>query len=165
MGKSESVEAFIGIKILLSELLPQMKKDNFELICEMLNNGYIQDSNEHFNDVYADIIAINNHMNVEWTVVKEYLIDTCKSECSYLVDKVTGKRQPNIYDGFLWDQYLLVPFETILESTRYGYDRYGTNGTSRPLDFDLLAIISMQKEKYKRIEKVEMVFMLQQHSG
>jgi len=162
MGKSESVEASIGIKILLSDLLLQINKDNFDFICKMLQDGYIQDSNENFNEVYADIIAT---MNVDWAVVKEYLIDTCKSECSYLVDKVTGKRQPNIYDGFLWDQYLLVPFETILESTRYGYDRYGTNGTSRPLDFDLLAIISMQKEKYKRIEKVEMVFMLQQHSG
>ena len=49
----------------------------------------------------------------------------------------------------------------ILETDRWGYDRYGTNSNSRPIDFDL----SVNIEKYKEIEKTELVFILCQSSG
>ena len=44
---------------------------------------------------------------------------------------------------------------------RWGHDRYGSNCISRPMDFDL----SVNIEKYKEIEKTEIVFILGQHSG
>jgi hypothetical protein len=59
------------------------------------------------------------------------------------------------------DKYLLLPIKEILQTDRWGYDRSGTNGMSRPIDFDL----SVPIEKYKEIEKIQIVFIIKQHSG
>jgi hypothetical protein len=56
---------------------------------------------------------------------------------------------------------LLLPIKRILETERYGYDRYGKNGNYRPIDFDL----SVDLEKYKDIEKFTTVLILEQYSG
>ena len=171
MGKSESATVYIGFKILLSDIVSQITETNVPLIQEMLQNGYIEDSNEHFQEVYMDILEC-----VKWDVdknVKAYLTDAFKNTGSYYTCRFTGKpsldktslnkRLPNEEDGVLWDRYLLVPMKEILSTTRYGYDRYGTNATSRPLDFD----IDFAKDKYKDIlnANTDMVFILEQNSG
>jgi len=56
---------------------------------------------------------------------------------------------------------LLLPIKKILERERYGYNRYGRNGSYRPIDFDL----SVDIEKYKEIEKYTIVFILEQYSA
>ena len=134
----------------------------------MLQNGYIEDSNEHFHEVYMDILEC-----VNWDGdknVKAYLTHAFKNTGSYYTCRFTGKTSPNKtspneQDGFLWDQYLLLPVKEILSTTRYGYDRYGTNATSRPLDFDIN--IDFVKDKYKDIlnANADIVFILEQNSG
>ena len=52
MGKSETASASIGIKILLSDLILQINKTNFGLIKKMLYDGFIEDSNDYYNEVY-----------------------------------------------------------------------------------------------------------------
>jgi hypothetical protein len=59
------------------------------------------------------------------------------------------------------DKPLLVPLEDILTMDRWGHERDGSNCISRPIDFDL----SVNIEKYKDIEKTEIVFILGQHAG
>ena len=61
----------------------------------------------------------------------------------------------------MFEKELLLPINKILEKNRWGYDRYGINGNSRPIDFDL----SVNLSKYKEIEKYIIVFILQQNSG
>lgn len=163
MGKSESATAYIGFKILLSDLVSQITETNLPLIQEMLQDGYMDDSNEHFHEVYMDILEC-----VNWDGdqnVKAYLTHAFKNTGSYYTCRFTCKRLPNEEDGVLWDRYLLVPVKEILSTTRYGYDRYGTNATSRPLDFNF--DIDFAKDKYKDIlnANTDMVFILEQNSG
>ena len=62
MGKSESVSASIGIKILLSDIITQINETNFNIILDMLVNGFIEDQNDYFNEVY-NFSIINNFNN------------------------------------------------------------------------------------------------------
>jgi len=169
MGKSENAIAYIGFKILLSDIVSQITETNLPLIQEMLQNGYIEDSNEHFQEVYMDILGC-----VKWDGdinLKAYLTHAFKNTGSYYTYRFTdktslekrslNKRLPNEEDGVLWDQYLLVPVKEILSTTRYGYDRYGTNATSRPLDFDF----EISTDKYKDVLNADIVFILEQNSG
>lgn len=163
MGKSENATAYIGFKILLSDIVSQINETNVPLIQEMLQNGYIEDSNEHFYEVYMNILEC-----VKWDLdknLKEYLTHAFKNTGSYYTCRFTGKTLPNEDDGVLWEQYLLVPVKEILSTTRYGYDRYGTNVTSRPLDFDF--DIAESKNKFKDIlnANADIVFILEQNSG
>jgi hypothetical protein len=160
MGRSEHSTASIGIKILLSDLILQINEANFNLIKEMLYDGSIEDENEYFNEVYEEIIG-SDKLSENYLDFKEYLINELMSRGSYYKHKFTNKIIPTLDNGCLYDKYLLVPIKDILYIERFGYDRYGTNSISRPIDFEL----SVNIEKYKEIEKTVVVFLLNQYSG
>jgi hypothetical protein len=160
MGKSESVSASIGIKILLSDIITQINETNFNIILDMLVNGFIEDQNDYFNEVYREIIDTDNIYG-NYTDVKEYLLTECKNKGSYNKSKFNNYKEYTLDNGRLFEQHLLVPIKEILTTERWGYDRYGTNSAYRSLDFDLSANI----DKYKSIENTELVFILGQHSG
>lgn len=152
MGKCESASASLGIKILLSELVSQIDETNINLIKYMLELGFIEDENEIFNDELIAIInsdnfnSIKNHLDF-----KEYLTNEFKQNCF----------QHGIARGTLINEALLIPIKKILDTTRWGYDRCGTNGLSRPINFDL----SVDVEKYKDIKNFDIVFILNLDSG
>ena len=141
MGKCETAAASVGIKISLSDLIVQLNETNFDLIHDMLHNGFIEDENNSLNDDYYAIIWCEP-FNGNALTYKEYLLTTLKK------------------NGCL-DKYLLLPVKEILQTDRWGYERSGTNSMSRPIDFD----VSVPIEKYKDIEKIKTVFILKQHSG
>ena len=162
MGKCESATSSIGIKILLSDIIPQINENTFILIMEMLSNGFIEDNNNYFNEVYREIIYNNDIIDSDdFAVVKNYLIKEFKNRDSINKYKFSSREEPTLSNGCLFDKYLLVPVKKILTTDRWGYDRYGTNGSSRPINFDL----SLDIEKYKDINKFEIVFLLMQSSG
>lgn len=160
MGKCETANASIGIKILLSDLVSQLNENNFELIQEMLQDGQIEDENDSFNEVYINVIeemyGEDNHLEF-----KEHLTKQLKMKGSYHKSR-NGDVQHTLDNGCLWDQYLLVPVKELLEFSRWGYDRYGTNITSRPFHFDMNDI---NLDPYKEIEKTSIVFLLSLHSS
>lgn len=160
MGKCETASASLGIKILLSDLIMQINETNFNLIKEMLNYGFIEDVNEYFNDVYTNIMnsenITENHIDV-----KEYLINEFKTNGSYTTSKYSDELYNTLDNGCLFDKELLIPIKEILTIDRWGYDREGTNSNSRPIDFDL----SVNIEKYKEIDKINIIFILKQHTG
>ncbi len=158
MGKSEYGIASIGLKILLSNLILQINNTNFTLIKEMLYKGFIEDQNDYFNEQYVNIVNGQNLPNT-FLKFKQYLTINFTHNGSYHKFK-NGTVIPTLDDGCLFDQYLLVPIKQILSTSRYGYDRYGVNSSSRPLDFDL----SIDTEKYKDITGIEIVFILEQSS-
>ena len=77
MGRCETSTASIGIKILLSELVLQINEKNFNLIKEMLNNGFIEDQNQYFNEVYQIIIDCDDldcdNLTGNYLYVQKYL--------------------------------------------------------------------------------------------
>lgn len=159
MGKCESATAAIGIKILLSDLILQINETNFNLIKEMLYNGFIEDDNDYFNEVYTNIIY-GDIESYHFIDLKSYLRVAFTNNGSYHKSR-DGRVIPTLDNGCLLDKYLLTPVKEIMHTERWGHDRYGTNSTSRPMDFDLC----VNMEKYKEIKNTEIVFILKQHSG
>lgn len=141
MGKCETAAASVGIKISLSDLIVQLNETNFDLIKDMLHDGFIEDENNSLNDDYYDMIWCDP-FDGNALIYKEYLLTTLKKNNCL-------------------DKYLLLPVKEILRTDRWGYERSGTNSMSRPIDFD----VSVPIEKYKDIEKIKTVFILKQHSG
>ena len=164
MGKCETATASLGIKILLSDLILQINKTNFNLIKNMLYTGCIEDSNNYYNESYKKIVGYgedDNELPEKYLEFKEHLIKEFKINGSYFKSKFTSKVEPDLTDGCLFEQYLLVPVKSILSTERWGYDRYGTNSMSKPIDFDL----SVNIEKYKEIKNFNIIFMIAQHTG
>jgi hypothetical protein len=151
MGKSETAKASIGIKILLSDLISQINDTNFDLIKNMLSEGFIDDENDFFNEVFQDI-------NVG-DLTKEEIELEYKEHGTFCIP-IFGQSNASsdLSNRFLYNKNLLLPIKHILQSTRYGYDIHGTNGTYIPLDF------SFDIEKYKEIQNFEIVFLLEQSS-
>lgn len=104
MGRVESVNASIGIKILLTDLVSQMNETNATLIQTMLDDGCIEDDNNYSNQTYQTIV------------------DNLKTDS--LLSEFTTK---------LKDEYLLVPLKGIISTQRWGYNREGKNSRSMPM--------------------------------
>jgi len=128
MGKSETVSASIGIKILVSDLILQINKTNFNLIKKMIYSGSIEDSNSYYNEVYRNIIGYDetdNELPENYLEFKEFLINKLKTNGSYyfllhisevatLLTKInfvnftsthTSKVEPNLTNGCLFERY------------------------------------------------------------
>ncbi len=162
MGKSETASASIGIKILLGDLVSQIDKINFKLIKKMLYDGCIEDSNGYYNEAYKNIIGYDeDELPKDYLEFKEYVTEKFKNNGSYYKSKFTSKIEPDVDHGCLLEKELLVPIKNILETERWGYERYGTNSASRPLNFDL----SLDLKQYKIIKNFKVIFMVKQHSG
>jgi hypothetical protein len=160
MGKCETSSLSIGIKILLSDLVLQINEKNFDLIKEILFDGFISDKNDHYNDAYTEIIWCKK-LPENYLDYKQFLEEEFKNNGSYLHLRNSSKVEPDLKNGCLFEKELLFPIKKLLETDRWGYDRYGKNGNYRPIDFDL----SVDLEKYKDIEKFTTVLILEQYSG
>ena len=164
MGKSETASASIGIKILLADLVSQINESNFNLIKKMLYDGCIEDMNDYYNEAYKIILGYdvdNVELPQTYNEFKDYITEQFKLHGSYYKSKFSSKVEPNITRGCLLEKELLVPIKELLETERWGYERYGINSASRPLDFDL----SVDTEIYKEIKNFSIIFMVKQHSG
>jgi hypothetical protein len=164
MGRCDSATASIGIKMLLADLILQINENNFNLIKEMLYAGCIEDKNGYYNEAYKKIVGYgenDNELPEDFVECKEHLITEFKNNGSYYKSKFSSKVEPDLSDGSLFEQKLLVPIKDILETERWGYERYGANSTSRPLDFDL----SIDLTEYKEINNFNIIFMIKQKTG
>jgi hypothetical protein len=146
MGKCETASALVGLKILVSQLLSQINETNFNLIKEMLYDGFIEDENDFLDQSYNEIINSSD-------IPKNYL-----EFKEYLENEFNKKNK--MYDDIIFDKELLVPIKEILSTDRWGHERYGTNSKSCPIDFDL----SVDVDKYKDIKNYSIVFILKQSS-
>jgi hypothetical protein len=162
MGKSETASAGIGIKILLSDLVSQINQTNINLIKKMLYDGCIEDANDYYNEAYRNIMVYGeDELPENYLEFKAYITNKFKENGSYYKSKFSSKVEPNLTEGSLYENYLLVPIKEILETERWGYERYGINSASRPLDFDL----SVNLKPYEEIKHFSVIFFVKQHSG
>ena len=166
MGKSETATASIGIKILLSDLIAQINETNFTLIKKMLYDGSIEDANGYFNEAYKNILGYDDgdiELPEQYDTFKDYVTEQFKIHGDYYKSKSTSIVTSDLSHGCLLEKHLLVKMKDLLETERWGYERYGINSASRPLDFDLS--INLEEYKKNNIEKYTVVFILKQHSG
>jgi hypothetical protein len=164
MVQSDTSTAFIGIKILLSDLILQMNETNCELIKKMLYKGCIEDENSFYNEVFKNIVEYEyeeSELPEEYSKCKEYLINEFKNNGSLSKNKFTNEVKPTLINGCLFEKQLLVPIKNILSTARWGYNRVGINSLSRPLDFDL----SVNIEEYKEIQNFNIIFFIEQNTG
>jgi hypothetical protein len=154
MGRCDTATASIGLRIRLSDLILQITEENASLILEMLHDGWIEDENDYFNEVYSMICD-----TLSTTELKVHATYAFTHHGTYHKSR-DGRATPTLEEGCLFDKFLLVPVKKILETERWGH-RDGVNGSSRPIDFDLSVMI----DKYKSIEMAEVVFMLEQRAG
>ena len=98
MGKCETSTTSIGVKILLSDLILQINETNFDLIKEILHNGFISDENDIYNDVYSDIIW-SNILPKNYLEFKEFLEQEFKNKgsSSYYSNKIEFDLTSNCY--------------------------------------------------------------------
>ena len=163
MGKSETASASIGLKILLSDLILQINETNFTLIKKMMYDGCIEDSNGYYNEAYKIILGHdedNDELPQTYNEFKDYVTEQFKLHGSYYKSKFSSK-VPDLSNGTLFERYLLVSVKDILDTERWGYERYGVNSASRPLDFDL----SVELTKFQDIKNFNVIFFVKQHSG
>jgi hypothetical protein len=124
MGRSESANVSIGIKILLSDLIMQINDTNTDLIISILYKGFIEDDNDEDNNIYLTIMDKDPTEIIK--AIKEF--------------ETTRK-------GI----YLLVPIKDIISTCRWGYNREGSNCASRPLDIDLSFDVEYDIKNYTRV--------------
>ena len=158
MGKCELARVSVGIKILLSDLILQINETNFDLIKEIINNGFISDSNEFYNDAYTEII-LSDDLPTNYLEYKDFLEKEFKNKGSYLHIRNSNKIESDLTNRCLFERELLLPIKNILKTERWGYDRCGTNGNYCPIDN---LSTSLDTEKYKDIEKYTIVLIIEQ---
>ena len=113
MGKSETACASIGIKILLSDLVLQINEKNFNLIKQMLYEGSIEDSNGYYNEAYQNILGYgydDNQIPETYLECKNFLIDKFKNNGSFYKSKFSNNIEPDLSQGTLFEQQLLLLF-------------------------------------------------------
>jgi len=149
MGKCEISTASVGLKIQLSQLISQINKQNFSLIKNILlsTDAFIADQNDNLNQIYIENIIESENI---YDIVDH---DEFQNYITYKLK--TG--EINIYN-----EYLLFPINTLLKTSRWGYDRYGINGNSINIDSINLKI---NKTEYSKIKNYSIVFILSQHSS
>jgi hypothetical protein len=130
----------------------------------MIYDGCIEDSNGYYNEAYKIIVGYGEgdiDLPEDYLAFKEYVTDKFKENGSYYKSKFSSKIVPDLKHGCLLEKELLLPIKDILETERWGYERYGVNSASRPLDFDL----SVDLKLYEGIKNFNIIFMVKQHSG
>ena len=157
MGKCSISTAYVGIKILLSDLIMQINEENIELIKMMLYDGCIEDDNGLYNTAYRMIM--DTELPLNYKEYQEHLLTELKNNGSFIESRFTGEVRQDFSDGCLLERVLLVPIKEILTTARWGYDRTGTNSSSRLLDFDL----SVDTSKYKELKNIEIIFFITQN--
>ena len=167
MGRSETATASLGIKIILSDLVEQITETNAALIKKMLNEGYIEDSNEFYNETYRRITYYDDYnLSVDYVLpddyleLKEHLMKEFKTHGSILKSNYTSKELPDLHNGSLLEKKLLVSVDEIITNQRWGYNREGVNAMSIPY-----YNIAPNLEEYKSLTNFKVVFIIMQDAN
>jgi len=149
MGHSEDVTVSLGISIVVKDLLACMTRENFETIRDeyLGEDSFIADENQDYNSQFRTILEASTGQEVDPTILsyeqyKQYLIESFSryGDCHH---SRSGGSEMLTYEakdtGNLYHQTLLIPYATLLNTERWGYNREGQNGASCPLDLAKLA--------------------------
>ena len=172
MGKCETSSISVGINILVKDLIDAINETNYDEIEQhFLNyNSMIEDENGYYNSVFLQIIEgcdleTKEYIDMDelnYSEYKNFLTKNFKLYGENLLKKYDEDDENNLYN-----QSLLVPFDNILDTDRWGYDREGTNASSCTLDsinFDKITSDIHNKMKELTINKYSIALIVKQSS-
>ncbi len=181
MGRDDRSIASIGISIRIKDAIYAINEENFTFMRDFIfgEESFIDDSNSHFTSTYRLIIdGCCHHKEIK------HIADVDKFSCEeykkYMTEmtKIFGGesghfplKQYEEDDKYnLYNQTLLVPHYELIETTRFGWHREGTNGTCEPLDMKNLSFYSekmKRKMKKRKIpeDKYTVCIVLSQYGG
>jgi hypothetical protein len=183
MEKTEISTLSIGIKIKIKELIDAMTELNYKEIRShfFTDKSIIEDNNSHYNLIYdsivngIDIIYENDYIeyinttDFNFSEYKEYLVNNFKK---FGYDTKNENEKCKIYENkdnknSLYNQILLIPYNNLLSTERWGNSREGINGLSCKMDIVELNNISNivnKKMEYLKISNYLIVFIVFQDS-
>ena len=151
MGHSEDVTVSLGMSIVVHDLLACMTSENFETIRDeyLGEDSFIADENQDYNSQFRTILEGRTpftRKEIDPTILsyeqyKQYLVESFSryGDCQHS----RSGSEIQIYEakdaGNLYNQTLLIPHDTLVNTERWGYNREGQNGQSCPLDLAELA--------------------------
>lgn len=182
MGRCEEATLSIGVSVAIKDLLDLMTEENYKEFRKLFfgENSIINDSNSSYSSMYNSIVSgetigdDDNYVDLscyEYKEYKQHLLVNFKLYGDILLSKYESS-QINIYKeddkNNLYHQTLIVPFNKIISTERWGYSRDGTNGTCCNVDIIKLNEFSAKiKETMTKlnIDKYSIDFILTQHAG
>lgn len=181
MGKCETASVAIGISIEVKDLFEAINKDNHEIIHHQLlqDNAFINDDNGCYNEAFDKILGGNDMVSDEYIDLDELDYVEYKNHIVTLFKKFgdtklyrDGSKKIMEYkeddEENLYHQTLLIPHCNLVSTERWGYSRYGTNGTFSILDIDKLVAFNKEiddKMKELKISNYKISMIVCQHSG
>jgi len=177
MGRAETVNLSLGIRIKIKDLLEVIDEDNHEAIRDdfLNDDSLIDDENNFYFDTYkqimggygevSDDVDLNELNHEEY---KEYITKKCKSygDCGF--NNYTAEKCEEYDPDNLYYQVLLVPFNKLVDAQRWGHGRDGTNGTNYDLDLTKLTELTKKihdRMKELKIKKYTVTLNISLHSG
>lgn len=154
MGRCESASVSVGMKIKLSDLISYITKKNLKFCQDILQGGVIEDCNGELNSMYENIMNQDDHLELPFEEYKEWVTTQLKNSLI-----------PYDPSQSLYDRYLLYGTKSLLETSRWGYGREGTNSSSTDMLKIQKSIRKDLSQRYKRIPNSQYVFILYQSSS
>ncbi len=146
-GRDDTATTSIGIAIRIKDILEAIDENNYKTIRTHLFNdeSFIDDSNSYYTSTYLLIVdgyeCTGDVDKLPYKEYKDYVINKFKlygGESGYFpLQKYEEHDTNNLYH-----QILLVPYDTLVETQRRGWNREGTNGYSDDLDISKLTLLS-----------------------
>jgi hypothetical protein len=126
MGHDEIATFAVGLRIGLQELLSQINRKNWPVIRVWLRDGFLEEPNGEINIEFRCVVEEMPESPI-WRVKR------------YWQHQLNENRFPVEGSTKLSEHILLVPLAQIIQTERYGHNREGLNGVSRPFDLESLA--------------------------
>lgn len=153
MGRCESVNVSIGFRVEISKIIQLLCEENYEDVNALMLTGVIEDNNYTLNSNYQ-------------CVLEE--LDSHKS--SYKKNEITITEFRDVFIKYLvsnslYESYLLIPTDELLQTERWGYNREGLNAASVDIDHVKSILKKKISGKFGILSNFPIVFFVQQHSG
>jgi hypothetical protein len=177
MSHYECATVSFGFKIQMKKLIDQITEDNFDVVKNLLSEGFIEDSNGYANNYYKYILdgELPSKCSKFKKFIKEKLdnnneLSGSDSNSESDSESDTGsesdvRKQAKKFNGNINNMYLLIPLVKMLETTRWGTNRKGINSKSCEIDYDLEKIKKSVTDDYEHVLKdYQIVLMVNQES-
>lgn len=186
-SRYECATVSIGLKIKMNKLIQQINEDNFDVIKNLLSEGFIEDSNGYSNNYLKKILdeelpskcsSFKKFIREQFdNKIKKTNSDTesdsesdasfsdSNSESDASFSDSESETDADKFRGNINNMYLLVPIIKMIETTRWGLNRKGINGASCEIDYDLDKIKKTVADDYEHMLKdYQIVLMVNQES-
>lgn len=135
MGRCDTAEASVGIRIPIGTLIDNLNEENCDQIREIMTDGFIENENDYKFNAYYDE---NDQPYANFADIKNAV---------------------HKYFDRLRNNFLLYPVHVLISNDRWGYNPTGSHGTAIPIMTELPKIDHAQ---FAQIGEFTEVLIIQQ---